>query len=220
MASHYCKALHDLFMPHANKDRAAKMEAYMKHRFKFYGIMAAERRELSKQAIANLGTPNDFIAVVKELFEQPYRELHYFAQELMYRVRKQWDRTTIHDLEWLITHGSWWDTVDYIASTLIGHYFKTYPDQRSEYLTKWNASDDMWLVRTTILHQLKYKKDTDPVILRDMIIPHTDDTEFFIKKSIGWALREYAKTNEGWVREFVESHTLQPLSVKEALKNI
>jgi 3-methyladenine DNA glycosylase AlkD len=204
-----------------NKDteRAEKMKAYMKGQFEYFGIMATPRRDLTKQVYKERGLPQKPFEVAKDLFILPQRELHYVGQEMMLKAKKQWSENTILDIEWFIITNSWWDTVDYIASNLAGTYFKKYPENIIPIVGKWNASDNIWLIRSSILFQLKYKEKTDSTLLAKLILPHKSNKEFFIKKAIGWALREYARTNPAWVQEFVNIHELQPLSIREALKH-
>ncbi len=212
------KAL-SIFENYIDVERAAKMKQYMKGQFEYLGIMATPRRELTRQLFKELGVPSEVSIVIRELFNQPYRELHYVAQEMVQKNKRNWTANTINDIEWLVVTKSWWDTVDFIASNLAGPFFKKFPEQKMEFLEKWNASEDIWLIRTSILFQLKYKKDTDADLLKALILPHITNKEFFIKKAIGWALREYAKTNADWVLDFVRSHKLQGLSEREALKH-
>ena len=211
--------LEERFEEYKNEERASKMKTYMRNQFEFYGIMATPRKEITKSVYRDLGVPENFIDVAKELFLKPQRELHYVAQELLLKCKRKWSKAIISDIEWFIQTNSWWDTVDFIASNLAGEYFKKWPNQISKYILEWNKSDDMWLVRSSILYQLKYKSKTDVSYLANTIQPHVNKTEFFIKKAIGWALREYSKTDPNWVLDFVESNKLQPLSKKEALKN-
>lgn len=107
-----------------------------------------------------------------------------------------------------------------LASKFLGNYYRNHPTLLEIKIREWSSSDNMWLNRTAILVQLKYKESTRLDLLEHAILPHIDSTEFFIQKAIGWALRELAKTNKIWVMQFVESHTLKPLSRREALKHM
>ena len=207
------------FSNHSDEDRAQKMKAYMRDQYEYFGIMATPRKEITKQVYQELGLPENPIEVAKKLFSMPQREFHYVGQEMLLKVKRLWTKDIIKDIEWFVTTNSWWDTVDYIASNLAGEYFKKWPEEIEKTTGKWNKSSNMWLVRTSILFQLKYKKNTDKELLAALILPHISQKEFFIKKAIGWALREYLKTNADWVVKFVHTHELQPLSRKEALKN-
>ncbi|MBT8327679.1 MAG: DNA alkylation repair protein [Bacteroidia bacterium] len=207
------------FTQNEDVNRAVQMKAYMRGQYEYFGIMATPRKEITKLVYKDLGLPENPIAVAKKLFELPQREFHYVAQEMMLKCKKQWAKAVIKDIEWFIITNSWWDTVDYIAVNLAGEYFRKWPEEIKKTTSKWNKSDNIWMVRSSILFQLKYKKDTDKELLSSVILPHISQKEFFIKKAIGWALREYFKTNRDWVLDFVNNHELQPLSRKEALKN-
>ena len=126
----------------------------------------------------------------------------------------------INLMEYMIVKKSWWDTVDHAASDLTGPYFKLFPEQIIKITGRWNGSDNFWLQRSSIMFQKKYRKDTDTLLLSKYILLHTDSKEFFIQKAIGWALREYGKTDQAWVKRFVQQNKLSPLSKREALKSI
>lgn len=118
----------------------------------------------------------------------------------------------------MITHQSWWDTVDFIATKLLGAYFKTYPEEKEKYVNKWLKSNNIWLQRSALLFQLKYKTDLDTVLLSCTITSLLGSKEFFINKAIGWVLREYSKSNPEWVIDFVNENHLTALSKREALR--
>lgn len=212
--------IQNVFEEHRNAERAEKMSAYLKDLFPSYGLMSQKRRDLTRLVYKDLGLPNNAVAVAKELFLQPERELHYVGQEMVLKAKKQWTEDTIYDLYWFVTNKSWWDTIDFFSANLLGEFFKRFPNTMEGTLLRWNTSDNFWVVRSTILTQLKYKKNTDTALLSTLILPHLAEKEFFIKKAIGWALREYAKVNSDWVMDFVSKHPLQPLSKREALKHI
>ena len=120
----------------------------------------------------------------------------------------------------MVTNKSWWDTVDFISSKLIGEYFKIYPDQRAKYVEKWIASKNTWLQRSSVLFQLNYKDNLDTEFLTLVINSLLGSKEFFINKAIGWILRNYSRVNPGWVVDFVNKTELKKLSIKEALRLI
>ena len=122
--------------------------------------------------------------------------------------------------ELMITNKSWWDTVDLIATNLVGAYFKLFPEQIIPVTKKWMNSDNMWLQRTCLIFQLKYKEEIDTDLLTDYILQLKDTKEFFINKAIGWILREYTRKNPEWVIDFVNKYELSNLSKREALKLI
>jgi 3-methyladenine DNA glycosylase AlkD len=121
-------------------------------------------------------------------------------------------------MEYCLVHMSWWDSVDGIASEWLGLYFKTFPEQIIPVTSKWIASNNIWLQRSCILFQKTYKKTTDIQLLGKYILHCSHSKEFFIQKAIGWALREYSKTDSNWVTAFVAKNPLAPLSKREALK--
>ncbi len=210
--------LQELFTSNGDAEAAQEMATYMKGKFEFYGVAATTRRELSKNLYAESGIPSDAFSIARELWTKPQRELHYVAQELLMKSKKQWKVEHIEDIEVLLTTQSWWDTIDFLASNVVGEYFRKWPEYREEVVLRWNSSENMWLVRTSILFQIKYKDQVDTNLLSRCILPHIQDKEFFIKKAIGWALRQYSKYNAEWVHAFLQTHELQPLSVKEATK--
>ncbi len=196
------------------------MKKYMKDLFEFYGIKSPIRRELYKQHKQQSGLiPKDQATeIMKWCWQAPQRDYQYFAMEFLGKVAKKADREIIGLYEYMITHKSWWDTIDYIASNLVGVYFTLYPELIEEYTSKWMDSDNMWLQRVCLLFQLKYKSRTDTRLLEKFILRLSGSKEFFIRKAIGWSLREYSKTNPDYVKTFVSEHQLSGLSEREALK--
>ncbi|MEZ4888313.1 MAG: DNA alkylation repair protein [Chitinophagales bacterium] len=121
-------------------------------------------------------------------------------------------------MEFMIVHKSWWDSVDTTAKW-VGVFFKKYPTMTKPVTKRWITSDNMWLQRMAIIFQLAYKKDTDVDLLFEYVLRKSDSKEFFIQKAIGWALRQYAKTDANAVWRFVDVTDLAPLSRREALKH-
>ncbi|MBS1655677.1 MAG: DNA alkylation repair protein, partial [Bacteroidetes bacterium] len=119
-----------------------------------------------------------------------------------------------------ITHKSWWDSVDQMASDCTGPFFLMYPELTKEVTGKWNRSNNIWLQRSSILFQKAYRVKTDTALLTKYILYCKGSDEFFVRKAIGWALREYSKTDPGWVVKFCKQNKLHPLSHREALKRI
>jgi 3-methyladenine DNA glycosylase AlkD len=217
----YIASLRTLFERNANPVQAAPMKKYMRDQFEYLGIKSLQVKTLFRQAIQENGFPSfeELDEVVRELWELPQREYQYLAISIMERLEKKLPTSAIKTLEYMITHKSWWDTVDNIAH-VVGIHFKRYPDVREKYLPKWRASKDIWLRRTAILFQLDYKEETDFDLLVDIIQENLGSTEFFINKAIGWALRQYARIDPRAVTKFVKSTTLHPLSQREAMKHL
>jgi 3-methyladenine DNA glycosylase AlkD len=206
---------------HADASIAAQQKAYLKDQFEAFGLKSPQRREVQKPFLAKAHLPPkaEAIAIVKALWNKPQREFHYIAQELLEKYLKQFETADIDLLEWLIVHQSWWDTIDFIAPRLVGGYMKMYPDERHACIDKWLASGNIWLQRSCVLFQLKYKKDLDTDFLTYVIGQLLGSNEFFINKAIGWILRDYSRIDPDWVSDFVH-HTegLSALSRREALR--
>ncbi len=218
----YISNLTKKFRNTADSDKAVQMSRYMKDLFIFYGIQATPRREISRSFMQKEGAPtkSELFKTINILWALPQREYQYFGMELASKFKRQSEISDIEIFEWMIVNKSWWDTVDYIAANHVGSYFKLYDQHIGQIMKEWLDSGNIWLQRTTLIFQLKYKESTDVDLLSRQILALKDSKEFFIRKAIGWALREYSKTNPGWVIEFVDKTTLSGLSSREALKRI
>jgi len=210
------------FEAYADPKIAAEQKAYLRNRFLFYGIKTPVRRAMQKPFLAKEYLPpkEDLENLVRFLWSRPQREYHYFAQELVQKYTEQFEKKDILLLECMITHNSWWDTVDSIATKLVKAYFKKCPDQRDQYIEKWLSSENIWLQRTCLIFQLLEKEKTDLKLLEHVINSLLRSREFFINKAIGWMLRDYSRTDSEWVLDFVERTELHSLSRKEALRLI
>jgi len=222
VAKRYFESLESEFQRNANQENAFFMKKYMKDKFDYYGIKTPKRRELLNGFLKKCGKPSneDLKKCIKYLWNKPQREFQYAALNLLDNSKKYFDRELIDFIEYLITTKSWWDTVDGIASNHVGLLFSKFPELIKPYTNKWMKSENMWLQRTTILFQLKYKNDTDEKLLYKYIISLSGSKEFFIQKAIGWALREYSKTNPESVEKFIGENKLATLSVREGMKII
>ncbi|MCP8969807.1 DNA alkylation repair protein [Ectobacillus ponti] len=218
----FVQAVQTHFEQHRNPEKAEPMARYMKNQYLFLGIQTPERKVLLKECLQQYGTPGfaELPQVVRELWDLPEREYPIVALDLLEKHHKQLDSSFLPLLEYIITTKSWWDTVDYIAARLVGLIFAKESACIAAYIPKWMNSGNMWLQRTAILFQLKYKESTDTALLFSLIEQLSGSKEFFIQKAIGWALREYAKTDADAVWQFVQSHDLAPLSKREAIKHI
>ena len=218
----YFNTLTPAFEDHANHEIARGQKAYMKHQFAYFGIKAPVRQKIQQPFFIKKYLPSkpQLEALVKKLWDQPQREYQYFAQELVFKYVGRFEKQDIRLLEFMITHKSWWDTVDYVAAKLVGAYFKSFPEERRKYVDQWLASGNIWLQRTALLFQLQYKDSTDTGLLAHTIRALSGSKEFFINKAIGWILRQYGKTNPQWVVAFTRENALANLSRREALRLI
>lgn len=216
----YIKPLTKAFKEAADPGNAIFQKAYMRDQFEFFGLKTDTRREITKNYFrSNKIEDYDTLEhVVKELWTLPQREYQYAAQELLEYNKKIWAEATIKLIEHCITHKSWWDTVDMLSSYGAGIYFHKFPQKTKRISSAWNSSDNIWLNRSSLLFQLKYKDKTDAELLGRYIRNLSGSKEFFIQKAIGWILREYSKTNAAWVRRFIKENKLAGLSVREGSK--
>lgn len=204
----------------ADPGRAPAMEAYMKDRFRFFGLPTPERRRLSRPVLNEhpLTRVPELDLVVRELWALEQRELQYLAVEVVERHPDLW---TLETCRFMIVTKSWWDTVDAIASHVVGGLVRRQPGLGAV-MDRWVESDEMWLQRAAVLHQLGYRERTDAERLFRYCLLLADRREFFLRKALGWALRQYSYTAPGAVARFVDEHrgSLSPLTGKEALKAI
>ena len=204
-----------------NPEYALQMSAYMKDLFPFLGIKKPLRGIISKPFFQKYGLPDQeaLKEVIRLLFDLDEREFQYLAIDLFARKIKSITKEDISFIEWMIVNKSWWDSVDIIASKFAGAYFLKHPDQMLSVTEEWNQSDNMWLRRSSIIFQLSYKEKTDSDMLFTYCLNCKNEKEFFIQKAIGWALRQYARTDADKVKKFVGKHDFAPLSKREALKH-
>ena len=197
------------------------MAKYMKDHFDFFGVPAPQRRKHQRLAFASWKpTRDDIVDFVSAAWEQPEREFQYAACDVLEKNDALLGSASLEFLFGLVVTKSWWDSVDAIAPR-VGSLIRRDPGL-VEHLDVWVDHENLWVRRVALLHQLRYKVATDGERLFSYCERRSHETEFFIRKAIGWALREYAKTDPEAVRGFVQSHRalLSPLSQREALKNI
>ena len=215
--------LETAFKESSNPENAHAMAKYMRNHFSFFGIKTEDRRlifkTLCKENQSEISENPRAIAL--ELYSKTQRELHYCAIEILIKQLKgNYKKEDIQLIEKLLITNSWWDSVDTIAKNVLGEYLVEHPLETENVIERFSNSENMWLNRSAILFQLGYKQKTNFDLLKSKCEKHKNSNEFFIQKAIGWALREYAKTNPQLVKNFVVNSKLKPLSKKEALKNI
>ncbi len=212
-----------LFIEAKDPAIAQGQSAYMRDQFSFYGIKKPVRAQLEKEWFKKFSPTNEdeLIALVTALWQKPQREFQYAALELAQKHHKLWSPAIFELFEQLIRTKSWWDSVDATASNLVGKLLLKYPHLQGS-MDSWIKDDNFWIRRTALIHQLRYKSKTDHEKLFFYCTLTMHEQEFFIRKAIGWALREYSKTNPRDVQAFINAHKarLSPLSIKEASKYI
>ncbi|KUM99219.1 DNA alkylation repair protein [Streptomyces yokosukanensis] len=212
-----------LLPPASDPGRADAMRAYMKDVAPFLGIPTPARRALSRTVLAGTPRPDeaDCTAIALRCWALPEREYHYFAVDFLRRHAGRLSSGFLPVARHLVTTLPWWDTVDLLAAHVVGHLVAADPSLTAA-MDAWITDGDLWLVRTALLHQLPRKESTDADRLFTYCLLQSGHPDFFVRKAIGWALREYAKTDPEAVRAFLvrERGRFAPLTVREALKNI
>ncbi|MGZ6996947.1 MAG: DNA alkylation repair protein [Acidimicrobiia bacterium] len=208
------------FSAAADPVRAAPMARYMKDRFEFFGIPSPARRSIQRAALARWRpTEPELVAFVDAAWCDEHREVQYAACDLLVRHARRCSADLIRGCERWITHRPWWDTVDAVAPA-VGDLVLQHPELTSV-TDRWIGADDFWLARVAIIHQLRFKDATDADRLFGYCARRAEDREFFVRKAIGWALRQYARTDPDAVVTFVGEHPeLSPLSRREALRRL
>ena len=195
----------------------------MRHQFVFLGIKTPERRRCTKQLLrgATGWEADRVVGFVDECWAQPEREFQYVGADVVTRHASRLHAVHLAGIRRWIISRSWWDTVDTLAAHGVGTVVADRPECGAE-IDLWIDDKDRWVARSAILHQLRYKENTDRDRLFRYVLSRGTDTDFFIRKASGWALREYAKTAPGEVRRFVDLHErqLSALTRREALKNL
>lgn len=207
----------------ADRERAADMARYMKNHFEFFGVQSPAVRALTKPLLAEAeaATGDQVLEFAHECWRRDRREFQYAGALMTRKWATKLRPEHLADVEDLITTKSWWDTVDSLAAWTVGPMVRGHPELAAT-MDRWVAGDNMWLSRTAILHQLGYKDATDAERLFRYCSMRAPDTEFFIRKAIGWALRQYARVDPDAVRRFVADNEgqLSGLSKREALKHL
>lgn len=219
----FINELETAFHKYSDPENAFAMAKYMRNQFAFFGIKTEDRRRIFKhiwkenqQEVSN--NPRE---IALALYSKSQRELQYCAIEILAKQLKgNYKKADIQLIEKLLITNSWWDSVDTIAKNILGQYLLEYPLETKKVINRFSNSDKIWLHRSAILFQLGYKEKTNFDLLQFECEKHKNSQEFFIQKAIGWALREYAKTNPEAVKNFVAHTNIKSLSKKEALKNI
>ena len=212
------------FEKNRNDLEAEGMSRYMKNRFTYFGVKKPTRAIIQKEWFSII--PKDFTQenkreLVLELWQKEQREFQYVAIDYLAKWKdKELLLEDYEFIEFLLTNQSWWDSADALASNFLGRYLRLIPSQREIVIKSWRKSENLWLRRSCLIFQLRYKSQTNFELLKSLILEFKHEKEFFIQKAIGWSLREYAKTNPVSVRNFVEESGIQGLAKREALKHI
>ena len=213
------KQIKELFLQHENKKKALESSAYMRNQFTHFGIPAPKRRELLKPLWDKKAEPISWDFVF-ECWKAKEREMQYTALDYLFRKKEQLTKADIKRIKQLAQDKPWWDTIDGMCH-LVGEIVLRDATVK-QIMLDWSTHNDFWLRRIAIQHQLQHKARTDTELLSTIIKNNFGQTEFFINKGIGWALREYSKTDPAWVRQFIEDNKtkLAKLSIREGSKHL
>lgn len=210
-----------IFEENRDSEKAESMSKYMRNQFKFYGLQTPKRRKLYKDLIKEEKKTGkidwDFL---DKCYNDEHREFQYLVCDYLKAMTNFLTYEDIPKIREYVKTKEWWDTIDSLDKVIgeIG-----LEDKRvNDLMLKWSQDDDFWIRRISIDHQLGRKEKTDCELLEAILINNFGSDEFFINKSIGWALRDYSKTNPDWVKNFIDKNKSQmnKLSIKEASKYI
>ena len=211
--------LYEEMIQHKNEEQAQKMSKYMLNKFEYIGIKTLERREIFKNFFKEYKNEEKIDwEFVNKCWENKYREFQYVAADYLKNMK---DKLTINDIpkfKRLILEKSWWDTIDNLDMTIGALALKD--SNVNKILLEWSLDENIWLRRIAIDHQLLRKEKTNAELLEKILKNNLGQAEFFINKAIGWALRDYSKTNPERVKNFIEENKekMAKLSIKEASK--
>lgn len=208
-------------------DRALGQQAYMKSAMPYFGVTTPQLRVLQREVLSDFHPERreEWEETVRVLWDRAtHREERYAAIGVAgHRVARRWQDPDALDLyAHLIVTGAWWDLVDGVAGDLVGGVLRGYRAEVTPVIRRWAVADDLWLRRAAVLSQLKHGSDTDLGLLSYIVESNVDDGSFWLRKAIGWALRQYARTDPDWVRAEAArlGERLSGLSRREALKHL
>ena len=211
--------LYEEMIQHKNEEQARQMSKYMLNKFEYIGIKTPERRKIFKNFFKEYKNEEKIDwEFVNKCWENKYREFQYVAADYLKNMKDKLTRDDIPKLKQLILKKSWWDTIDNLDMTIGALALKD--SNVNKILLEWSLDENIWLKRIAIDHQLLRKEKTNTELLEKILKNNLGQTEFFINKAIGWALRDYSKTNPNWVKNFIEKNRekMAKLSIREASK--
>ncbi|PZU46154.1 MAG: DNA alkylation repair protein [Microbacterium sp.] len=214
------QAISDELRAHADPARAPGQQAYMKSAMPFLGVSVPEARRIAQRQARGVHDAGALLQTARTLWDgATHREERYAALAVLGARPLRGDLDLLPLIEHVVRTGQWWDFTDEVAHR-VAELLDAYPRELGFVIRRWSGDEDPWMRRLAIISQLGRRERLDLALLTDVIEANADDGEFFIRKAIGWALREAARRHPEWVREFVASHELSALSVREATKHL
>ncbi|MEY8737247.1 DNA alkylation repair protein [Lactobacillus sp. AN1001] len=201
-------------------EQAKSMSAYMRDQFEFLGIKTPKRRQLCREVFKKATKTGKIDWKFVEIcWQKPQREYQYIACDYLVKMKKFTTLEDLPKLKKLVITKSWWETVDTLVKVFTDLYLR-YPNEMTQIMLTWSEDSNLWVKRIALEFQLLLKKQTDTELLAKIIRNNLGSDEFFINKAIGWALRDYSKTDPKWVAEFIATYRneLSALSIREGSK--
>lgn len=209
---------------HADANRSLEMKAYLRGQFDFFGIQTPTRRLICKQLPPLPKDTKFLMEVAKHLWRRPERECRYVACDILAKHAKLFSLEDLPSFKELLQTDSWWETVDSLSGAIGDIVLNEHHQGRSsqKVMDRWLKDPDYWVRRSAMIHQLGWRLETDTDRLSYYALTLSSETEFFIRKAIGWAFRDYAKWDPEFVRKFFNknSQLFSNLTIREATKNI
>lgn len=215
-------AVREVLRAAAEPSRAAGQQAYMRSAMPFLGVRVPDVRRLTRGVVRDLGVtdPSVLAAAAGTLWDEAtHREERYAAAALLGLRPLRGDPSLVPLYEHMARTGAWWDHVDELAHRMAEQH-DVHPEATAALVRSWAVDDSLWIRRLAVLSQLGRKDRVDLDLVGDVIEPNRADPAFFIRKAIGWALRDVSATHPAWVRSYVDRHELSPLSRREALRRV
>ncbi len=211
--------LQEQFATEANPELAVQMKKYLRNQFEFYGYHTKGRKAVyHAELLATKKTGVIDWSLLDQCWKDPHREMQYFVCDYLITMKRYLQFTDMKKIEQYARTRQWWDTIDSLIKPI--SYLTWNNPHGAELMLQWSMDDDFWIRRIAIEYQLLRKEATDTQTLSDIIQNNLGSQEFFINKAIGWALRDYSKTNPAWVRQFIRENydQMANLSIKEGSK--
>ena len=211
--------LKNKFEQEANSELAQHMAKYMRNQFVFYGYQSVKRKQVYHQELLAEKKQREIDwQLLDQAWNDPHREMQYFVCDYLIRMQKFLNFEDMAHLERYVRSKQWWDTIDSLIKPI--GYLGLRDHRVDDLMLKWSLDPDPWVRRVAIEHQLLRKEKMNIDLLAEIIENNLGNEEFFINKAIGWALRDYSKTNPRWVKQFIIDHrrALAPLSIREGSK--
>jgi 3-methyladenine DNA glycosylase AlkD len=209
---------------HANPQLALQMKAYLRGQFEFLGIQTPTRRQACKPLLQPSTDPAQLLQIAHALWRLPEREYRYVAIDVLAKNVALFQPHDLPSLKTLLQNGAWWETVDGLSGVIgdVVRLKQQHSPSPQSVMDTWLDDEDFWVRRSAMIHQLGWRLQTDTERLSHYALKLSGESEFFIRKAIGWALRDYAKWHPEWVARFMAQHgsSFSGLTRREALKNL